>query len=128
MRWLGRIWAGPLSGRVVVAVCGALAAFAILVSGSIVAAISSLFDSLRASDRISWQTVQQAFLADITGSPGLFLSVIKTLFAVVVAFAVLKAAGSLRGDLSLNFAGLTLSGAQTGAMIWCLVFALVKLL
>ena len=72
--------------------------------------------------------LRQAFLSDIIGTPGLFVSAAKTAFAVVVAFVAVWGVRNLRGEFALELGGLKLSGAQSGAIVWCAVFALVKLL
>lgn len=128
MKFIKNLWAaGPASGRVIViAFLGiALAAFAI--SGSWLRALQALFEA-RAVDGPTWELLIAGFLGDITGTPGLLVSALKTVFAVAVAFAVVGLLPVGHGRLSFDFKAIKLSGAQSAALLWCVVFTLVKLL
>ena len=126
----GRVWNGSFIERAVVIIAICFALFALSVSGSILQAISALFSASRnGTELIPWQAVINAFLKDITGSPGLFISAIKTVFAIAVAFAAVSFIKNLRGEMSRReVLNVKLNGTQSGVLVWCAVFALVKLL
>lgn len=58
----------------------------------------------------------------------MFVAALKTLFAVVVAFVTVRVVRHFKDDLKLKLGTFELSGGQSGALLWCVVFALVKLL
>ena len=127
--WWRDLWSGSPVARFAVALAGFAALFAFAVSGSLSRLFIALFGtSRRGADDASLDVLWRAFLSDITGTPGLFVAAVKTLFAIAVAFVVVRVVRNLRGELEISFAGFTLSGAQSGALLWCAVFALVKLL
>ena len=117
-----------LGGMIVVGVCALLAIGALVYSGSIFQGFLGVFDrgSYRGDEESAWDLFVMAFVRDLTGEPGLFVSGIKLLFAVVVAFGVMKWASTARGNLSFKFGPLELSAIQSKAVIWCVVFVLIK--
>ncbi len=128
--WWRRLWSGPLLARFLVGVAVLGALFALAVSGSlsqlVVAVVSGA--SRGSADELPWEILWLVFLSDITGTPGLFVSATKTVFAVGIAFVAVWGVRSLRGEISLELPGLKLSGTQSGVFVWCAAFALVKLL
>lgn len=127
--WWRSLWSGSPAARLVIILAGLAALFAFAVSGSLSRLFIALFGtSRRGTDDASLDLLWRTFLSDITGTPGLFVAAVKTVFAIAVAFVVVRVVRNLRGELEISFAGFSLSGAQSGALLWCAVFALVKLL
>ena len=123
------LWSGSLLARAALALAVLAALFAFAVSGSVSRLSIALFGtSRRGTGDASIDALWQAFLSDITGTPGLFVAAVKTLFAIAIAFVVVRLVRNFKGDLKLSLGPLELSGAQSGALLWCAVFALVKLL
>ena len=118
--------AGPVSAKVVVVLALMLALAAFSISGSWFQALQVLFEA-RADGDEWWRLLVMGFVGDITGTPGLLVSGLKTVFAVLVAFAVVRLLPVGRGRLSFSFKGIKLSGAQSAALLWCVAFAVVKL-
>ncbi len=128
MGFVRELWvAGPVWSRVIVIAFLGLALAAFAISGSWLRALQALFEA-RAVDGPTWELLIAGFLGDITGTPGLLVSALKTVFAVAVAFAVVRLLPVGRGRLSFDFKAIKLSGAQSAALLWCVVFTLVKLL
>ncbi len=121
------IAAGPVSARVIMAIFLGIALVAVAVSGSWFRALQILFEA-RAVDGNTWQLLVAGFKGDITGTPGLLVFAVKTVFAVIVASGVVRLLPVGTGQLSFEFKAIKLSGAQSAALLWCVVFALVKLL
>ena len=119
--------AGPVPARAIVILFLGLALAAVSVSGSWLRALRTVFEA-RAGDGSTWQLLITGFEGDITGTPGLLVSAVKTVFAVIVAFAVVRVLPVGTGQMSFDFKAIKLSGAQSAALLWCVVFALVKLL
>jgi hypothetical protein len=97
-------------------------------SGSFFQGVLGVFGNggYRGNAESAWDIFVNAFVLDLTGEPGLFVSGIKLFFAVVVAFGVMKWASTARGNLSFKFGPLELSAIQSKAVIWCVVFVLIK--
>ena len=129
MSWWRGLWSGSPAARLAIALGGMAVLFAIAVSGSLSRFFIALFGtSRRGVDDASLEVLWRAFLSDITGTPGLFVAALKTLFAVVVAFVAVRVVRHFKDDLKLKLGTFELSGGQSGALLWCVVFALVKLL
>ncbi len=129
MQWWARIWSGSAGARLWVGVFLALCAFAILVSGSLTQVVRAvLAGGWRGKDDGTWDMLATAFSQDIAGTPGLFVSAVKTVFAVIIAFAVVWTVKKFRGEIALKLPTVELSGTQSSAVLWCAVFAIVKLL
>ncbi len=122
------MWTGAPGARYLVGVFLVLAAVAMWISGSLLQAIIALSASGRGEFNDSIKTLLDAFLNDITGTPGLLVTATKTVFAVGVAFLARKVIKNLRGEMEVEVSSLKLSGTQSGLIVWCAVFALVKLL
>ena len=106
-------------------VAALLALLALGITGSFYnAGVAAIEDGSRGS--ISWDAVHTAFHDDILGKRSIVVSGIKTVFAVGIAFVVARKLPTRKGDMKFNFKGLELSGAQSKAMMWCIVFVLVK--
>ena len=118
---------GPMSARVVMVIFLGIALVAVAVSGSWLRALQILFEA-RAVDGNTWQLLVAVFVGDITGTPGLLVSAVKTVFAVIIASGVVHFLPVGTGQMSFDFKAIKLSGAQSAALLWCVVFALVKLL
>lgn len=117
-----------LGSVIIVGACGLLAVGALVYSGSIFQGVLGVFGNggYRGDEESAWDLFVMAFVRDLTGEPGLFVSGIKLLFAVVVAFGVMKWASTARGNLLFKFGPLELSAIQSKAVIWCVVFVLIK--
>jgi hypothetical protein len=118
---------GSVSARLLIAAFAALALVALAISGSWIRAIEAPFKA-RGDGADLWHLLLLGFQGDITGTRSLLVSGGKTVFAVLVAFAVIKILHTARGEMKFSFSGIELSGAQSGALVWCVVFVLVKLL
>jgi hypothetical protein len=108
--------------------CALLAIGALAFSGSFFQGILGIIGDggYRGEEESAWGLFANAFVRDLTGEPGLFVAGIKLLFAVVVAFGVMQWASTARGNLSFKIGPLELSAIQSKAIIWCLVFVLIK--
>ncbi|NKB81749.1 MAG: hypothetical protein GKS05_07670 [Nitrospirales bacterium] len=117
-------------GRLIILLFAFLAILALAYSGSVTHGVLELLeDGYRDGPETSgWDRFVEAFWQDITGTPGVMVSAIKTFFAVIVAFGVAKIAPTAAGEFLLKVSGVELSGAQSAAVLWCAVFVLVKLL
>jgi len=119
------LWAGPWSAKVLLVVVVLLALIALGITGSFYnAGVAAIEDGSRGS--ISWDAVHNAFHDDILGTRSILVSGMKTLFAVGIAFFVARKLPIRKGDMKFSFQGIELSGAQSKAMVWCIVFVLVK--
>ena len=119
------LWTGPWGAKVLLVVVVLLALIALGITGSLYnAGVAAIEDGSRGS--ISWDAIHQAFHDDILGKRSIVVSGMKTLFAVGIAFVVARKLPTRKGEVKFNFQGLELSGAQSKAMVWCIVFVLVK--
>ena len=128
--WWSNLWYGSPSARLLVGIAALVAMFAFAVSGSLSRLVIVVFSgqSRGGIDETPWGNLWRAFVSDITGTPGLFVAAIKTVFAVAVAFFAVWAVKGLRGEMTLELPGVKLSGTQSRALVWCTAFAMVKLL
>ena len=100
--------AGPVSARVAVVLALVLALAAFSISGSWFQALQVLFEA-RADGDEWWRLLFMGFVGDITGTPGLLVSGLKTVFAVLVAFAGVRLLPVGRRRLSFSLKGIELS-------------------
>jgi hypothetical protein len=121
-----RMVEGTWPARIIVGISVLLATLALYHSGSLTRAASVVARGGVRGD-FDWEVVARAFSSEITGDPSLVVAGLKTLFAVVVAFAVACALPTARGQLGFKALGIELNGAQSAAVVWCVVFVLVKL-
>ena len=143
------LWSGSFFAKLVLIVFILLALLALGITGSFINAVISYNsdDSRDLSSRTPgddrdpgggevvpgeneapsfWNFVKTMFFNDITGDPNLLISGIKTVFAVGIAFLVARKLAVRKGDVTFKAAGIELSGAQSRAIVWCVVFVLVK--
>ena len=119
------LWAGPWIAKVLLVVLALLALLALGITGSFYnAGVAAIEDGSRGP--ISWEAIHHAFHEDILGKRSIVVSGIKTLFAVGIAFLVARKLPTRKGEVKFSFKGIELSGAQSKAMVWCIVFVLVK--
>ena len=121
----GSLWTGSWVAKGIFLVVAFLALVAFGITGSVYRAGVVMVEG-GSKGLISWEAVHTAFHGDFLGKRGIVISGLKTLFAVVIAFVVARKFPSVIGEMSVRVAGVELSGAQSAAMMWCMVFVLVK--
>ncbi len=119
------LWAGPWSAKVLLLVVALLALLALGITGSFYNAGVAMVEGGHRGP-VSWEAIHTAFHDDILGKRSILVSGMKTLFAVGIAFVVARKLAIRKGDVKFSVLGMELSGAQSKAMVWCIVFVLVK--
>ena len=118
------LWSGGWSAKLTLLAFALLALLALGITGSFYnAGVAAVEDGSRGP--VSWDAIHNAFHDDILGKRSILVSGIKTLFAVGIAFVVAQKLTG-RGKVKFSAAGVELSGEQSRAIMWCLVFVLVK--
>ena len=121
----GSLWTGSWAAKGIFLVVALLALVALGITGSFYnAGVAAIEDGSKGS--ISWDAVHNAFHDDILGKRSILVSGIKTVFAIGIAFLVARKLAIRKGDVKFSVLGMELSGAQSRAMVWCIVFVLVK--
>ena len=119
------LWAGPWSAKVFLLFFALLALLALTITGSFYnAGVTMVEGGTRGP--ASWDAIHTAFHDDILGQRSILTSGIKTLFAVGVAFLVVRTLPIAKGPLKFSAAGVELSGQQSQVILWCVVFVLIK--
>ena len=120
-----RLWSGSWSAKLILLVFALLALIAFGITGSFYnAGVAAIEGGSRGP--IPWEAVHNAFHDDILGQASIVISGLKTLFAVGIAFLVARKFTGRKGDVNFSVLGMELSGTQSRAIVWCVVFVLVK--